>query len=164
MAAATTSTPTYRIGPSDVFTPGDLAADASTLDGQVDELDTQIEGNDQVDQNLQDQWTAFHAEWKAFYADHFGGFFSNLFTALNDSNRDQLIQEETKFANFYAQFKQLGVAGLAAGAVAPSAGSGDTIGAQVAAQVGPEASSLATKGIVILVLVIIAIFVFREVK
>lgn len=161
---ASALSPKYRIGPSDFFTGGDLAADAATLDGQVDELDTQIEGNDQVNQNLADQWTAWHAQWKAFKDDHFGGFFSNLLSAFNDSNRDQLIQFETQFANFAAQFQQQGLAGIAAGVVQPSAGSGDTLGAQAAAQLGPGAGGLATKGIVILVLVIVAIFVWREVK
>ena len=152
--------PKYLIGPSDFFTGGDLAADAKTLDGQVDELDTQIEGNEAIDQTLVDQWTAFHAEWKGFFADEFGGFFRNLFTALNDSNRDQLIQYETTFNNFYAELQKYNV-GLSGGAVAPSSGSGDTLGAQAAEQLG-GASGVATKTIVIVVLVIVALLIWKK--
>ncbi len=164
MAAATSTTPTYRIGPSDFFTPGDLAADAQTLDGQVDELDTQVEGNTNVDQTLQDQWTAFHTEWKAFYADNFGGFFTNLFTALNDANRDQLIQEETKFSNFAAQFAQAGVASIAGGVVAPSAGSGDTIGAQTAAQLKGLPTPSTSTIVIVVVAIVVLVIVWKVVK
>ncbi len=157
------ASPKYRIGPSDFFTPGDLAADAQTLNGQVDELDTQIEGNTDVDQTLVDQWTAFHAEWKGFFADEFGGFFRNLFTAINDSNRDQLIQYETTFNNFYAVFQKYNV-GLSGGAVAPSDGSGDTIGKQVKDQLKdlPSPTAAATSIVVVVVVVIVALLIWRK--
>lgn len=162
MASAISAT--YRIGPSDFFTPGDLAADAKTVDDQVGELDRQIEGNDQVDQTLVDQWTVFHQEWTAFYAAQFGGFFTNLFTALNDSNRDQLIQEETKLAAFAAQFQAAGVAQLAAGVVQPSTGSGDTLGKQAANQLDTGGSGLASKTLWIVGGLIALVLVWRLVK
>lgn len=153
----------YRIGPSDVFTPGDLAADAQTLNGQIDELDTQIEGNTDIDQTLVDQWTAFHADWKGFFADEFGGFFRNLFTALNDSNRDQLIQYETTFNNFYAELQKYNV-GLAGGAVVPSDGSGDTLGAQVKNQLKdiPSPGAAATSIVTIIIVAVVAYLIFKR--
>jgi hypothetical protein len=155
--------PKYRIGPSDFFTPGDLAADAQTLNGQVDELDTQIEGNTDVDQSLVDQWTAFHAEWKGFFADEFGGFFRNLFTSLNDANRDQLIQYETIFNNFYAQLQQYNV-GLSGGAVVPSDGSGDTLGEQVNNQLKdlPSPTATATSIVAIIVVAVVAYLIWKR--
>jgi hypothetical protein len=156
------ATATYRIGPSDFFTPGDLKADADTLNGQVDELDAQIEGNTALDQTLVDQWTAFHQSWRDFYGKSFGGFFTNLFTSLNDSNRDQLIQFEAMFGNFAAELAQQG-ASLAGGVVAPSGGSGDTLGAQLGAQLGGAAGAgLATKAIVIVALIVVALFIWKK--
>jgi hypothetical protein len=157
------ASPTYRIGPSDFFTPGDLKADADTLNGQVDELDAQIEGNDAIDQTLVDQWTAFHQTWKAWYASQFGGFFTNLVTALNDANRDQLIQYEKTFANFAQQLQQQNNLQLAGGVIQPSSGSGDTIGAQVSQQLGgADVSGLATKVIVVAVLLVVALFIWKK--
>lgn len=159
------ASPTYRIGPSDVFTPGDLKADADTLNAQVGELDAQIEGNEAIDQTLVDQWTAFHQAWTSFYSSQFGGFFTNLLTALNDSNRDQLIQYEQTFANFAQELQQQDNLQIAGGVVQPSSGSGDTLGKQIANQLGgPNApvSGLATKVIVIMVLLVVALFIFKE--
>jgi hypothetical protein len=155
------ATATYRIGPSDVFTPGDLAADADTLNGQVTSLDAQVEGNDSIDQSDQDQWTAWLASWKSFYSDHFGGFFTNLFTSLNDANRDQLIQFETTFGNFATQFSSAG-ASVAGGVVAPSTGSKDTIGDQLNQQLKDAPSGLLPSGAtVIVVLVLVAFIVWK---
>lgn len=155
------ATATYRIGPSDFFTPGDLKADADTLNGQVDQIDAQVEGSEMVDPQLVDQWTAFHQAWKAFYADQFGGFFRNLLTAINDSNRDQLIQFEATFGNFAQQLATQG-ATLAGGVVAPSSGSGDTIAKQVDQQIGGEAGGLATKAIIVVALIVVAIFLWKK--
>lgn len=155
------ATATYRIGPSDFFTGGDLKADADTLNGQVDALDAQIEGNENVDPTLVDQWTAWHQSWKQFYSDEFGGFFRNLLTALNDSNRDQLIQFETTFGNFAQQLATQG-ATLAGGVVAPSTGSKDTIAAQASQQLGGDASGLATKVIIVVALVVVALFLWKK--
>lgn len=156
------ASPTYRIGPSDFFTPADLKADADTLNTQVDELDAQVEGNEAIDSTLMDQWTAFHQAWKAFYAAQFGGFFTNLLTALNDSNRDQLIQYEKTFANFASQLQQQDNLSIAGGVVQPSSGSGDTLGAQLNQQIGGDASGLATKVIVIAALLVVALFIWKK--
>jgi hypothetical protein len=155
------ATATYRVGPSDFFTPGDLASDASTLNDQVTALDAQVEGNDQIDSTALDQWTAFLGTWKAFYASEFGGFFTNLFTALNDANRDQLIQYETTFGNFATQFASAG-AQLAGGVVAPSSGSKDTLGAQAAAQTAGLPSLSSNKIIVIVALLIVLVFFLKK--
>jgi hypothetical protein len=159
MAAATA---TYRIGPSDVFTGGDLAADADTLNTQVTDLDGQVEGNEQIDQAALDQWTLWLGTWKKFYTDEFGGFFRNLFTALNDSNRDQLIQFETTFGNFAQQFSTAGAA-VAGGVVAPSTGSKDTIGDQLKNQNLPK--GLLPSGLtveIVIGLLIVLVFLWKE--
>lgn len=160
------ATATYRIGPSDFFTPGDLKADAETLNGQVDEVDSQVEGNEGIDQSLVDQWTAFHQSWKAFYSSNFGGFFTNLFTALNDANRDQLIQYESTFGNFAGQLAQQG-ATLAGGIVAPSSGAKDDLADQLGHQLGSDNpnspfSGLANKAIIVAVLVVVALFIWKK--
>lgn len=156
------ATATYRVGPSDFFTPGDLSADADTLNGQVTDLDVQVEGNESIAQSDLDAWTSWLAQWKAFYSKEFGGFFTNLLTALNDANRDQLIQYETTFGNFATQFSTAG-ATIAGGVVAPSTGSKDTIGAQTAAQTaGLPSLPSSTTIIVVVVLLIILLFAFKE--
>lgn len=154
------ATATYRIGPSDFFTPGDLKADADTLNGQINALDAQIEGSDSIDQGTIDQWRAWLSSWQDFYGGEFGGFFRNLFTALNDSNRDQLIQFESTFANFASEFATAG-AHVAGGVVAPSSGSKDTIGDQLAEQVKDAPSGLLPSGTkIIIALVVVAVIVF----
>lgn len=156
------ASPTYRIGPSDFFTPGDLKADADTLNTQVGQVDAQVEGNEAIDSTFVDQWTAFHQAWSQFYSSQFGGFFTNLLTALNDSNRDQLIQYEKTFANFAQQLQQQGQAQIAGGVVEPSSGSGDTLSAQLNQQLGGEASGLATKVIVVAALLVVALFIWKK--
>jgi hypothetical protein len=145
------ATATYRIGPSDFFTPGDLSADADTLNGQVEELDAQLdEGDPPVE--FQDQWTHYQTSWATFYKAHFGGFFSSLFTALNDANRDDLIRYETQFGDFQRQAKAYGAELVAP--VGPSSGSGDTIGRQLEAQGLPSTTTL-----VVLAAAVIAVLI-----
>lgn len=156
MAAANT-TATYRIGPSDTFTGGDLKADADTLQGQVTDLDNQVEGNENLDSNDVEQWVAWQGKWAAFYTQSFGGVVTNTLTALNDSNRDQLIQFEKDFANFATTFQPQGVT-LAGGVVQPSTGSGDTLGAQLAAQLAGTGLSSTT---IIVILLLVAFIVFK---
>jgi hypothetical protein len=158
------ATATYRIGPSDFFTPGDLSADADTLNGQVTDLDGQVEGNESIDQASMDQWTAWLATWKAFYSSEFGGFFRNLFTALNDANRDQLIQFETTFGNFATQFSAAG-ASIAGGVVAPSTGSKDTVGDQLNDQLKDAPNiglSASTKLLIAGVLIVAVLFMVKK--
>lgn len=117
---------TYRIGPSDTFTPGDLKADADTLQSQIEALDTFVEGNDALDPAFVEQWVSFQGQWAAFYSDEFsGGFFSSLLTAINDGNRDQLISYENQFLALYKAAQPSG-ANLP-NVIAPSTGSGDSL-------------------------------------
>lgn len=148
MAAAT-----YRIGPSDFFTPGDLQADADTLNSQVQTLDLVLDGNEAAPQTWWDAWQAWMSEWKKFYSSTFGGFFGALFASFNDANRDQLISFENQFAAWAQQAAGYGAA-LPGPTLEPSQGSHDTLGDHVAKQTAalPSATS-----IVIVVLVLIAL-------
>lgn len=146
---------TYRIGPSDFFTPGDLRADASTLDGQVQALDKVISvGN--VPPDFSDTWLSWLNSWNAFRSDHFDGFFSGFFSALNDSNRDELISFERQFQQWRSQTAGFGQTPPGPD-IEPSEGAGDTFGKHVANQLGglPSASSftwLLVAGAVVLLL------------
>jgi len=125
---------TYRVGRSDFFTPGDLAADAQTLDNQVDLLDAQLNTDTgSAPQSWLDSWHAFFASWKAFYASDFqgNGFFGNLFTALNDSNRDELVSYEDRFDTWANDAKNYGAELPGGSRVTTSEGSGDSIGNQL---------------------------------
>lgn len=148
---------TYRVGPSDFFTPGDLESDAATLDNQVEQLDAQVEGNEAVPPLFVDQWVAFQGQWKAFYADHFSGFFSSLFSALNDGNRDELVRYENQFQAF-ADKAASGWGAQVIAPVLPSSGTKDTLGEHAKAQAAglplPSISSivvLAVAAVVVLV-------------
>lgn len=101
--------PTYRIGPGDFFTGGDLAADADTLDAQVNALDAAMDGNEQMPQTWFDQWNVFVTRWRAFKNDKFGGFFSNFVAALNDDNRDELVSYERQFQTWASQASGYGI-------------------------------------------------------
>jgi hypothetical protein len=148
---------TYLVGPSDFFTPGDLEADAATLNGQVSSLDAQIEGNEAVPQTFVDQWTSFEAAWGSFYSSSFSGYLSSLVSALNDSNRDALISYENQFAAFAAQASSFGATLVAP--VAPSNGSGDTIAKQLSAQTGglslPSLTSIAVVAVAVIVILVV---------
>ncbi len=144
------ATATYRIGPSDFFTPNDLAADAETLQAQILALDPLIV--DAAPMEFFDQWTHFETAWRTFYEQHFGGFVSNLLTAFNDANRDDLIRYETQFASFEQQAKEFGV-GLVA-PVGPSSGAKDNIGAQLAAQGLPGTGTLVILAVAAIALIV----------
>jgi len=119
----------YRVGRSDVFSPGDLAADAATLDTQVNLLDSSLDGNEQAPTAWWDGWNSFVAQWRGFYGEHFKdrGFFGDLLTALNDSNRDELVSFETRFDTWNSQAAGYG-AGLPTGShTGVSEGSGDSL-------------------------------------
>jgi hypothetical protein len=143
---------TYRIGPSDVFSPGDLSADADTVQSQIALLDQQIQGNESIDVDTLDQWTAFEGGWKGFYSDHFGGFFSSFFSALNDSNRDDLIRYENQLVSLQAALQPFGVSLVAP--LAPSTGAKDNIGDQLKAQ---GLSLPSTTSIVIIIAAVIGL-------
>lgn len=125
--------PTYRIGPSDFFNSADLAADARVLNGQINGLD---DANwDRPPQDLFDAWNAFKAEWRKFYSSTFDGTFN--FSAWNNSNRDQLIQYEQRFAAFAAQYQQASGHTLPGAVVAPSSGTKDSFGDHIRNQLQP---------------------------
>jgi hypothetical protein len=151
MAAAS-----YRIGPSDFFTPGDLKADADTLDGQVDALDGGLRSAN-ASGDFFDSWEAWRSGWKSYYSNNFGGFFQNLWTALNDSNRDALISYEQQFASWRDQARAAG-AQLYGADINVSTGSGDSIGKQI------SNSGLPGIGIEIIVGLIIAVIAFEVLK
>jgi hypothetical protein len=153
-------TAAYRIGPApDLFLSDDLAADALTLDGQIKSLDNQ--DMTKVSASYFDGWNAFVSEWRRFYS---SVFLNSFFGAgWNDSNRDQLIQFETRFGTFAEQWAQQTAQVLPGGVVAPSTGNKDTLGDQLHAQLSP----LAALGReywpwLVGVGVVIALYVFRE--
>lgn len=151
---------TYRIGANDFFTGADLAADASTLDGQVELLDHQINGNEHVSGDLVTAWVLFQSQWKSWYYDTFVGssFLGNLWTALNDGNRDQLIQYENRFADLYGQFQAQGVTAPGVD-VDVSAGAPDTV-ASLLARLDAAARKLLPFGLGLGAFIVIAFVVW----
>ena len=147
MAGITSS---YRIGPSDFFTSGDLLADAQTLNDQINRLNNS--SWDKPQQDLFDAWQVFLSEWRSFYSDTFGGFFGGFFAAFNDSNRDQLIQMETRFQNFVQQYQQQ-TATTVPDVVAPSSGTQDNLGQQIRNQLQPLVPSINMTYVIIAVIV-----------
>lgn len=125
MAGITSS---YRIGPSDFFTPGDLLADAATLNDQVNRLNDQ--NWDKPSEGLYDAFQAFLSEWRRFYSSM--GFWS----ALNNGNRDELIQMETRFGVFVAKYQEESGMQIP-DVVAPSTGTKDGLGDQLRNQLQP---------------------------
>jgi hypothetical protein len=116
---------TYRIGPSDFFTSGDLEADASTLNDQVTVLAAELEGNTSVPGDFLDAWHLFHLQWGKFYEDKFQAW-DTFLVAFNDSNRDGLISFERQLAGWQQQAAAYDVAAPGP-TIAPSTGSGDSI-------------------------------------
>jgi len=139
---------TYRVGRSDFFTPGDLQADADTLDRQVRALDATTDGNMAIPKSLWDSWFAFAGEWDDFYKQHFAdnGFFGQLATAFNDSNRDALVSMETRFESYADQLAKYGAALPDGARTGPSSGSGDSLDNQIKSLGLP---SLTTIGLVV---------------
>ena len=134
--------PSYRIGPADQpFLPSDLAADAATLNGQMNALD-QLDNWPATTDDFFNSWNAFLQEWRGFYSSHFGGFWTDLATAANDSNRDQLVQFEVRFGNFASQYQAQTSQQLPGGVVQPSQGASDTLGAAIRNQLQPILPSI----------------------
>lgn len=152
----------YRIGPSDLFTPGDLAADARVLNDQINNLDDQ--NWDAISEATFEAWLSFVSEWRGFYSSHFGGFFTNLTTAINDSNRDQLIQFENRFAGFATQYK-VESGNNVPDVVAPSTGAQDTLGAHIMDQLQPLIPQFNIKSVLIVAGIgaaVIGVVIFRR--
>ncbi len=112
---------TYRIGPNDYFTPSDLQADADTLASQVAALDavwSNVPGGKLND--VDDSWIVFTSQWNAFYRNVFGGgSIGDFLAALNNSNRDQLIQFEQRFDRLRLLMRDQGIFTEVADSVKP---------------------------------------------
>ena len=118
---------TYRVGRSDFFLPGDLKADADALNAQVHQLDDALQENTAAPASWFDSWNAWYAAWWSFYKSTFeGGYISNLLTALNDSNRDELVSHEEQFETWRKEAEGYGTSLPGGSQVSPSAGSGDS--------------------------------------
>lgn len=88
----------YRAPRVGIFTPADLRADADTLHGQVLALDNALSAHGgQVSANGV-AFLNFENEWNTFYANVFDGLLGDFGAALDNGNRDQLIQFEDRFA------------------------------------------------------------------
>jgi len=128
---------TYRIGPDDFFTGADLKADAITLNSQVVALDRQVQdipqNEDPLGSDLEQSWFSFVAQWDSYFQNTYqsSSGFDDFLTALNDGNRDQLIQYESRFADLAAKMKDKGIDSAAVN-VAVSLGAPDTVTALIA--------------------------------
>jgi hypothetical protein len=147
---------TYRIGPSDTFTSGDLEADAKTLDGQTKILDDA--DWTAPSEGLFDSWWAFLSEWKTWHTDTFT---TNWVGAgWNDANRDQLIQYERRFVEFVGKWQNETGQQFPAPLIQPSEGSGDTLGAQLKKQLDPLSPSFSW--LAAAVALVVALIIWRE--
>ena len=118
---------TYRVGPSDFFTPDDLASDAKTLDAQIKALDSLLQDAPDAPEAWFDAWNVFYAKWWAFFKDHFSGWFTNFVTAFNDSNRDELVSFEQQFETWASQAADYGAKLPDGSRVGPRDKSGDSL-------------------------------------
>jgi hypothetical protein len=151
---------TYRIGPTDFFTGADLQADAQTLESQVEALDGQVNGNTAPSPDLVTSWVLFEAQWEAWYNSTFvgAGNIKNFLTALNDGNRDQLIQYEQRFADLASQFAGAGVTSAGVD-VSVSSGAGDTVSSLIS-QLDAAAKKLLPFGLGLGAFIVIALAVW----
>jgi hypothetical protein len=130
--------PSYRIGPSDFFNGTDLQADGATLNDQVNRLDGLIkDAGTKVSDDTWNAWVDYVKQWRDFYSNTLPGFF----VALNDSNRDQLIQFESRLQSFVGQY-QNETGGNVSDVVAVSSGTKDGIGDLLKNQLQPFLPSL----------------------
>jgi hypothetical protein len=113
-----------------------------------------MDGNEEIPTALFDAWNVWVATWRGFKNDHFGGFFSNTLTALNDANRDQLIAYENGFVDFAGKMKRFGV-GLAGPLVEPSTGAKDNLGDQLKNQFGLAGVSIGLLVVAVVVVIIV---------
>jgi hypothetical protein len=156
----------YRIGPSDSpVLPSDLLADAATLNGQINLLDDQ--DMTKVSAAFFDAWNSFVSEWRGFYSSTLGSgsWFSALAADLNDSNRDQLVQFENRFATFAGQYQGETGAKLPGGIVNASSGAQDTLGQQLKNQLQPLIPSINATTVLIVVGVVVGaglVYFFRR--
>lgn len=151
--------PSYRIGPSDFFTSGDLEADAGTLNTQIGVLDGL--SWDRVSEGLWDQWIAFLGQWKGW---HKSTFVDAWFGAgWNNSNRDQLIQFERRYLAIVAQWERESGQAFPGGVIDVSTGTQDTLGDHLTDQlkkVSPGAGAIGFAGLILAILVVV--FLWQE--
>ena len=155
---------TYRIGPSDLFTGADLKADAITLNSQVSAISRVIQdipqGTDPLGADLEVSWASFESQWDSYFQNTFAtsSGFDDFLTALNDGNRDQLIQYESRFADLHEQIKAHGVDSAAVN-VAVSLGAPDTV-THLIADIDAAAKKLLPFGLGLGAFLIIALVVW----
>jgi hypothetical protein len=99
----------YRTPRVGLFTPADLRADADALHGQVLALDAALSAHGGQVSDAGIAFLGFENEWNAFYANAFDGILGNFGAALDNGNRDQLIQFEDRFAVLAAKLADEGV-------------------------------------------------------
>lgn len=144
---------TYRIGPSDFFTSGDLEADASTVNDQISILASALEGNTNVPGDFIDAWHLFLLQWQSFYDDKFKSW-DTFLVAFNDSNRDGLISFERQLAGWQQQAAKYSVQ-TPGPTIGVSSGSGDSIKNQLGGLPIPSTSGIVVVLIAAAVVVVI---------
>jgi len=114
----------YRVGAGDFFLPSDLDADAKTLNAQVEALDSAVEsGAGSPSEGVLAAWFSFTARWRPFFRATFGGgAVGDFLAAVNNGNRDQLIQHEQTFESLRAQLAAGGIQAAGADLVKPKEG------------------------------------------
>lgn len=108
----------YRAPRVGIFTPADLRADADTLHGQVLALDNALSAHGGQISPVGIAFLNFENEWNAFYANVFDGLLGDFGAALDNGNRDQLIQFEDRFADLATKLAAEGV-GMVEGIIRP---------------------------------------------
>ena len=152
-------TPSYRIGPSDFFTGDDLKADAATLNDQINRLNDQ--NWDKPSQGLFDAFQSFLSEWRRYYSNTFGGIFGGFFVALNNGNRDELIQMETRFQRFAVDYEN--ESGISVpDIVAPSTGTKDGLGEHIKNQLQPILPSVNITYVIVGVVVAVVLYFWGQ--
>jgi hypothetical protein len=104
------------------------------------------------------------ASWRGFYSDNFTGWGDAFLASLNDSNRDQLIQFESRFGNFAAEYQNATGKPLPGGVVDVSTGAKDTLGDLIANQLQPLIPSVNVGKVLLVVGLVVAgvaVYYFR---
>lgn len=101
--------PSYRAPRVGVFTSTDLRADADTLHGQVLAVDDALSAHGGQVSDTGTAFLNFENEWNTFYANVFDGLLGSFGAALDNGNRDQLVQFEDRFANLATKLAGEGV-------------------------------------------------------
>ncbi len=154
----------YRIGSNDFFTGADLKADAVTLNSQVTAISRVIQdipqNEDPLGKDLELSWVGFESQWDFYFQNTYqnSSGFEDFLTALNDGNRDQLIQYESRFADLHDQIKAKGVDSAAVN-VAVSLGAPDTV-THLIADIDAAAKKLLPFGLGLGAFLIIALVVW----